>query len=32
VVGGPRVGAAAGKVARAVGIAIAVSEEGLPEE
>jgi alkylhydroperoxidase/carboxymuconolactone decarboxylase family protein YurZ len=32
VVGGPRVVAAAGNILRAVGIAIAVSEEGLPEE
>jgi hypothetical protein len=31
VVGGPRVVAAAGNILRAVGIAIAVSEEGLPE-
>src|SRR5262245_23577861 len=32
VVGGPRVVAAAGNILRAVGIAIAVSEERLPEE
>jgi alkylhydroperoxidase/carboxymuconolactone decarboxylase family protein YurZ len=32
VVGGPRVVAAAGDILRAVGLAIAVSEEGLPEE
>ena len=32
VVGGPRVVAAAGNILRAVGLAIAVAEEGLPEE
>ena len=32
VVGAPRVLAAAGNILRAVGLAIAVSEDGLPEE
>jgi 4-carboxymuconolactone decarboxylase len=32
VVGAPRVVAAAGNILRAVGLAIAVAEEGLPEE
>jgi alkylhydroperoxidase/carboxymuconolactone decarboxylase family protein YurZ len=32
VVGGPRVVAAAGNILRALGFAIAVAEEGLPDE